>query len=168
MFLKLMYEEKWMGRFKIAVSLSFFGITAYLFPSWSPIILPCFSALGSSMSMSDDHGERSSISASEKIVCVTGASGYVASWLVKFLLQRGYTVRASVRDPCSFFPQTFFFLLLNWISRYFSSGKFSFFVDNQLDLFPQYISFFLGFQLVILWFKQPHFTICTWNLNVFC
>lgn len=31
-------------------------------------------------------------------VCVTGASGYIASWLVKLLLQRGYTVRASVRD----------------------------------------------------------------------
>ncbi|XP_059430932.1 phenylacetaldehyde reductase-like [Corylus avellana] len=34
-----------------------------------------------------------------KIVCVTGASGFIASWIVKFLLQRGYTVRASVRDP---------------------------------------------------------------------
>ncbi|KAF8041189.1 hypothetical protein BT93_B3194 [Corymbia citriodora subsp. variegata] len=34
-----------------------------------------------------------------KIVCVTGASGYIASWLVKLLLQRGYTVNASVRDP---------------------------------------------------------------------
>ncbi|XP_039170864.1 phenylacetaldehyde reductase-like [Eucalyptus grandis] len=32
-------------------------------------------------------------------VCVTGASGYIASWLVKLLLQRGYTVKASVRDP---------------------------------------------------------------------
>ncbi|KAG6710882.1 hypothetical protein I3842_05G025300 [Carya illinoinensis] len=35
----------------------------------------------------------------EKVVCVTGASGYIASWLVKLLLQRGYTVNASVRDP---------------------------------------------------------------------
>ncbi|XP_075634321.1 phenylacetaldehyde reductase [Castanea sativa] len=34
-----------------------------------------------------------------KIVCVTGASGYIASWLVKLLLNRGYTVKASVRDP---------------------------------------------------------------------
>ncbi|XP_019097333.1 PREDICTED: cinnamoyl-CoA reductase 1-like isoform X2 [Camelina sativa] len=34
-----------------------------------------------------------------KVVCVTGASGYIASWLVKFLLSRGYTVKASVRDP---------------------------------------------------------------------
>ncbi|KAK9036038.1 hypothetical protein V6N11_078059 [Hibiscus sabdariffa] len=39
------------------------------------------------------------MNASEKVVCVTGASGYVASWLVKFLLNLGYTVRATVRDP---------------------------------------------------------------------
>ncbi|XP_047945511.1 phenylacetaldehyde reductase-like [Salvia hispanica] len=35
----------------------------------------------------------------EKVVCVTGASGYIASWLVKLLLERGYTVRATVRNP---------------------------------------------------------------------
>ncbi|WKA01731.1 hypothetical protein VitviT2T_019998 [Vitis vinifera] len=34
-----------------------------------------------------------------KVVCVTGASGYIASWLVKLLLQCGYTVKATVRDP---------------------------------------------------------------------
>ncbi|KAI7983618.1 Cinnamoyl-CoA reductase 1 [Camellia lanceoleosa] len=34
-----------------------------------------------------------------KTVCVTGASEYIASWLVKLLLQRGYAVKASVRDP---------------------------------------------------------------------
>ncbi|KAJ3703869.1 hypothetical protein LUZ61_007574 [Rhynchospora tenuis] len=34
-----------------------------------------------------------------QVVCVTGASGFIASWLVKLLLNRGYTVRASVRDP---------------------------------------------------------------------
>ncbi|GMI66994.1 hypothetical protein like AT5G19440 [Hibiscus trionum] len=39
------------------------------------------------------------MNAAEKVVCVTGASGYVASWLVKLLLKRGYTVRATVRDP---------------------------------------------------------------------
>ncbi|GFP87032.1 cinnamoyl-coa reductase 1 [Phtheirospermum japonicum] len=32
-------------------------------------------------------------------VCVTGGSGFIASWLVKHLLQRGYTVKASVRFP---------------------------------------------------------------------
>ncbi|KAJ0980955.1 hypothetical protein J5N97_009210 [Dioscorea zingiberensis] len=35
---------------------------------------------------------------SGKVVCVTGASGYIASWLVKLLLDRGYTVKATVRD----------------------------------------------------------------------
>ncbi|XP_020532824.2 phenylacetaldehyde reductase isoform X1 [Jatropha curcas] len=33
-----------------------------------------------------------------KVVCVTGGSGYIASWLVKFLLQSGYIVKATVRD----------------------------------------------------------------------
>ncbi|GMI65958.1 hypothetical protein like AT5G19440 [Hibiscus trionum] len=39
------------------------------------------------------------MSGSGKVVCVTGASGYIASWLVKVLLHRGYTVRGTVRDP---------------------------------------------------------------------
>ncbi|XP_061359634.1 phenylacetaldehyde reductase-like isoform X2 [Gastrolobium bilobum] len=39
------------------------------------------------------------MSKTSKVVCVTGASGFIASWIVKFLLQRGYTVRATVRDP---------------------------------------------------------------------
>ncbi|CAD6338989.1 unnamed protein product [Miscanthus lutarioriparius] len=35
-----------------------------------------------------------------KSVCVTGAGGFIASWLVKLLLSRGqYTVRGTVRDP---------------------------------------------------------------------
>ncbi|XP_071706564.1 phenylacetaldehyde reductase-like [Rutidosis leptorrhynchoides] len=33
-----------------------------------------------------------------KVVCVTGASGFIASWLVKLLLARGYTVHATVRS----------------------------------------------------------------------
>nr|GME06826.1 cinnamoyl-CoA reductase 1-like [Ipomoea batatas] len=33
-----------------------------------------------------------------KVVCVTGASGFIASWLVKLLLRRGYTVHATVRS----------------------------------------------------------------------
>ena len=32
------------------------------------------------------------------VVCVTGAGGYIASWLVKLLLSRGYTVHGTVRD----------------------------------------------------------------------
>ncbi|KAB1224862.1 Tetraketide alpha-pyrone reductase 1 [Morella rubra] len=34
-------------------------------------------------------------SGAEQVVCVTGASGYIASWLVKLLLQSGYTVKAA-------------------------------------------------------------------------
>ncbi len=32
-------------------------------------------------------------------VLVTGGNGYIASWLVKRLLERGFDVRATVRDP---------------------------------------------------------------------
>ncbi|CAN6561767.1 unnamed protein product [Malus baccata var. baccata] len=42
---------------------------------------------------------RKRMSGGTRVVCVTGASGYIASWLVKLLLQRGYTVKATVRDP---------------------------------------------------------------------
>nr|ATN38187.1 dihydroflavonol 4-reductase [Aconitum carmichaelii] len=32
-------------------------------------------------------------------LCVTGAAGFIGSWLVMRLLERGYVVRATVRDP---------------------------------------------------------------------
>ena len=35
----------------------------------------------------------------DKPVMVTGATGYVAGWIVKKLLDEGYTVHAAVRDP---------------------------------------------------------------------
>jgi nucleoside-diphosphate-sugar epimerase len=35
---------------------------------------------------------------SGKTVCVTGAGGFIGSWLVKLLLSRGYTVHGTVRD----------------------------------------------------------------------
>lgn len=34
-----------------------------------------------------------------EVVCVTGAGGFIASWLVKLLLEKGYTVRGTVRNP---------------------------------------------------------------------
>ncbi|XP_068647885.1 cinnamoyl-CoA reductase 1-like [Aristolochia californica] len=34
-------------------------------------------------------------------VCVTGAGGYLGSWVVKLLLSRGYFVNGTVRDPSS-------------------------------------------------------------------
>ncbi|XP_071700874.1 cinnamoyl-CoA reductase 1-like [Rutidosis leptorrhynchoides] len=33
-------------------------------------------------------------------VCVTGAGGYIASWVVKLFLSKGYMVHGTVRDPC--------------------------------------------------------------------
>ncbi|KAK9109322.1 hypothetical protein Sjap_017382 [Stephania japonica] len=39
-----------------------------------------------------DHDEK-------ETVCVTGGGGYLASWLVKLLLLRGYKVHGTVRDP---------------------------------------------------------------------
>jgi GDP-D-mannose dehydratase len=67
-----------------------------------------------------------------KVVCVTGASGFIASWIVKFLLQRGYTVRATVRDPsmCMFFLQ----LLSSYIYKFINTTLLSFMF--QLFGFP--------------------------------
>ena len=36
---------------------------------------------------------------SRATVCVTGGTGFVASQLIKQLLEKGYTVKATVRDP---------------------------------------------------------------------
>ncbi|XP_019168784.1 PREDICTED: cinnamoyl-CoA reductase 1-like [Ipomoea nil] len=38
-------------------------------------------------------------SVSGRVVCVTGAGGFIASWLLKLLLEKGYTVRGTVRNP---------------------------------------------------------------------
>ncbi|XP_074564730.1 cinnamoyl-CoA reductase 1-like [Curcuma longa] len=35
----------------------------------------------------------------KKRMCVTGAGGFIASWLVKLLLSKGYIVHGTVRDP---------------------------------------------------------------------
>ncbi|KAK7255136.1 hypothetical protein RIF29_28540 [Crotalaria pallida] len=40
-----------------------------------------------------------SVSGQSQTVCVTGAGGFIASWLVKFLLEKGYTVRGTLRNP---------------------------------------------------------------------
>ena len=40
-------------------------------------------------------------------VCVTGGGGFIASWLVKLLLSRGYAVHATLRDPCTDAVQTY-------------------------------------------------------------
>jgi hypothetical protein len=48
---------------------------------------------------------------SKGVVCVTGASGFVASWLVKRLLERGYHVRGTVRDPGKILSASLFLTL---------------------------------------------------------
>ncbi|GJY40573.1 cinnamoyl-CoA reductase 1-like protein isoform X2 [Tanacetum coccineum] len=42
--------------------------------------------------------EHQTMSGEGKVVCVTGASGFIASWIVKLLLHRGYSVHATVRS----------------------------------------------------------------------
>lgn len=37
--------------------------------------------------------------ADSQTVCVTGAGGFIASWIVKLLLEKGYTVKGTVRNP---------------------------------------------------------------------
>jgi len=62
-----------------------------------------------------------------KVACVTGANGFIASWIVKFLLQRGYTVRATVRDP----SKCFFYLQL--LSPYINSSTLPSFMFQLFD-----------------------------------
>uniref|UniRef100_A0A0E0JH82 NAD-dependent epimerase/dehydratase domain-containing protein n=1 Tax=Oryza punctata TaxID=4537 RepID=A0A0E0JH82_ORYPU len=39
------------------------------------------------------------VTGGEQMVCVTGAGGFIGSWLVKELLHRGYAVRGAAREP---------------------------------------------------------------------
>jgi len=55
------------------------------------------------------------------VVCVTGASGYIASWLVRFLLHRGYTVKATVRDPSNSFSSLLIFITQTLVIKDISS-----------------------------------------------
>uniref|UniRef100_A0A0E0LT71 NAD-dependent epimerase/dehydratase domain-containing protein n=1 Tax=Oryza punctata TaxID=4537 RepID=A0A0E0LT71_ORYPU len=44
-------------------------------------------------------GAAAAVTGAGRTVCVTGAGGFIASWLVKLLLEKGYTVRGTVRNP---------------------------------------------------------------------
>ncbi|KAJ8446573.1 hypothetical protein Cgig2_019726 [Carnegiea gigantea] len=41
----------------------------------------------------------STASGNGQTVCVTGAGGFIASWIVKVLLEKGYTVKGTARNP---------------------------------------------------------------------
>ncbi|CAK7336295.1 unnamed protein product [Dovyalis caffra] len=43
--------------------------------------------------------DTSSLSGQGQTVCVTGAGGFIASWMVKLLLEKGYAVKGTVRNP---------------------------------------------------------------------
>lgn len=44
-------------------------------------------------------------------VCVTGAGGFIGSWVVKLLLSRDYIVHGTVREPSNYSLLALFFLL---------------------------------------------------------
>lgn len=57
------------------------------------------------------------------VVCVTGGTGFIASWLIMRLLEQGYTVRTTVRsNPTGeiliSFVSAYIFLSLNKITSY--------------------------------------------------
>jgi len=47
----------------------------------------------------ENAGNCAAASGHSHTVCVTGAGGFIASCLVKLLLEKGYTVRGTVRNP---------------------------------------------------------------------
>ena len=55
--------------------------------------------------------DASSLSGEGQTICVTGAGGFIASWMVKLLLDKGYTVRGTARNPGSLieFKSYFFY-----------------------------------------------------------
>jgi len=56
----------------------------------------------------------------EKIIMVTGGTGYIASWIIKLLLQRGFTVRTTVRAKSDSSKNEYLFSLLKKYPKKFS------------------------------------------------
>jgi cinnamoyl-CoA reductase len=52
-----------------------------------------------SIDNANGNGESKPPPPSQQLVCVTGAGGFIGSWVVKELLLRGYRVRGTARDP---------------------------------------------------------------------
>ncbi|EMS62528.1 Bifunctional dihydroflavonol 4-reductase/flavanone 4-reductase [Triticum urartu] len=54
-----------------------------------------------------DNGELKQRQPEQELVCVTGAGGFIGSWVVKELLLRGYRVRGTARDPAHLMARAF-------------------------------------------------------------
>ncbi|XP_031495231.1 phenylacetaldehyde reductase-like [Nymphaea colorata] len=86
------------------MEIRFSGVDPHVSSSLSPSLYKflgeaCFWQTPPTLRRQGDNRGEERVREMGKVVCVTGASGYIASWLVKLLLERGYTVRATVRDP---------------------------------------------------------------------
>lgn len=90
---------------------------SYTFPLISAFIQTqiihqaCWASQNHQPKMGVDH---SPSSVSGQTVCVTGAGGFIASWIVKQLLERGYTVKGTVRNPGKYVGPTFFVSLFRF------------------------------------------------------
>jgi len=57
-----------------------------------------------------------SMKAMRKKACVVGGSGFMASLLIKKLLQKGYEVNTTVTDPGSFFYLLSFSIFISFLN----------------------------------------------------
>lgn len=70
---------------------------------------------------------------SNKTACVIGGTGFVASLLIKLLLEKGYAVKTTARDP----GQNFFIYLTNstyniWLTLFLLMFSLIFLIDHML------------------------------------
>ncbi|KAF7081265.1 hypothetical protein CFC21_085227 [Triticum aestivum] len=86
-----------------------------------------------SIDKATDNGELKQRQPEQELVCVTGAGGFIGSWVVKELLLRGYRARGTTRDPGG--------RGTNARGRYLCIGAVlhrAHFLQLLGDLFPQY------------------------------
>jgi len=72
------------------------------------------------------------VSSSKGKVCVTGASGFIASWLIKQLLESGYHVVGTVRDP-GIYPHIIPFAIILLVTLYIDACTMNFFSSSDFS-----------------------------------